>query len=348
MAIYMPAAPSVSSEITVAQILKNSGYHTGLIGEWDLGDENSAGAPWKKGFDEFAGYLDPNDAENFYADYIFRYAPGQILNSTNNQREDFVGKEELYPNTQGKNEYIPDLFTKAALNFIKNNQPDQFNHYRPFFLLLNYEIPSRKIEVPTDAPFSEEPWPQPEKNRAALILRIDGYVGQLREQLQKTGMTNNIVIFFSSGSVPRKTAEIDPDFFHSNISTNDFRVPMIVNWPERIPAGQVSGYKWSPQDFLPTAAEIAFTQSPTNIEGTSVLPVLLGPGQKIKSFCAGRDWRVEIALLFFPVRGKAHPDNRQNDSEHNRRQHKPRPFVVLLRRDFVLFVHAVQALHDLD
>jgi arylsulfatase A-like enzyme len=52
---------------------------------------------------------------------------------------------------------------------------------------------------------------------------------------------------------------------------------MIVNWPERIPAGRVSGYKWSPKDFLPTAAEIAFTQSPTNIEGASALPALLGP-----------------------------------------------------------------------
>ena len=65
----IPLAPD---EITVAQMLKNSGYHTGLIGEWNLGDENSSGAPWKKGFDEFAGYLDPNDAENFYADYIWR------------------------------------------------------------------------------------------------------------------------------------------------------------------------------------------------------------------------------------------------------------------------------------
>ena len=53
--VDVPLAPD---EITVAQTLKNSGYHTGFIGEWDLGDENSSGAPWKKGFDEFAGYFD--------------------------------------------------------------------------------------------------------------------------------------------------------------------------------------------------------------------------------------------------------------------------------------------------
>jgi arylsulfatase A-like enzyme len=288
MAIYMPAVPSISTEITVAQLLKNSGYHTGLIGGWDLGDENSPDAPWKKGFDEFAGYLDPSGAEDFYANYIWSLPPhysydkasGQWIEWNPAQGMPAAGREMLYPNTQGKNEYIPDLFAKMTLNFINENVPDDANHYRPFFLLLDYNIPAEKIAVPTDAPLSEESWPQPEKNRAALILRIDGYVGQLREQLQKAGMTNNVVIFFSSGSVPRKTAEIDPDFFHSNLSTNDFRVPMIVNWPERIPAGQVSGYKWSPEDFLPTAAEIAFTQSPTNIEGTSVLPALLGPAGK--------------------------------------------------------------------
>jgi arylsulfatase A-like enzyme len=273
--------PLAADEITVAQILKKSGYHTGLIGQWNLGDENSSGAPWRKGFDEFAGYLNPNDAENFYADYIYRYAPKSILNETNNQREDFLGREMLYPNTGGqKGDYIPDLLTKAARNFVKNNLADQFNHYRPFFLSLNYEIPNGKIVVPTDAPFSEESWPQPEKNKAALISKIDGYVGQLREQLQKIGMTNNVVIFFSSAMSPKKTAEVDPEFFHSNISTNDLRVPMIVHWPGKIPAGQVSDFKWSAQDFLPTAAQIAFANSPTNIDGTSVLPALLGQAKK--------------------------------------------------------------------
>jgi arylsulfatase A-like enzyme len=269
----VPLAPD---ETTVAQILKNSGYHTGLIGDWDLGGENSAGAPWKKGFDEFAGYLDPNGAENFYADYIFRCAPKSIVNETNNEREDFLGREMIYPNTGGKKgEFIPDVLAKAALNFVKNNQPDQFNHWQPFFLLVDYTIPNRKITVPTDAPFSEEAWPQPEKNRAALISQIDGYVGQLQEQLQKIGMTNNAVIFFSSASVPAKSDEIAPEFFHSNISTNDLRVPMIVHWPGRIPAGRVSKLAWSARDFGPTALQIAYLKPASSFSGISILPALL-------------------------------------------------------------------------
>ena len=270
-----------ANHTTVTEILKNTGYHTGLIGEWDLGDESSAAAPWKKGFDEFAGYFsswtDSKDVENFYADYIFRYAPKAIFNDANGQMDAYAGREMIYTNTGGmKGQYIPDFYTHAALNFIKNNLPDAANHYRPFFLLLNYPVPKTGMTVPSDAPFSEEAWPQAEKNRAALISRLDGYVGQLQEQLQKSGMTNNAVIFFTSASTAQKGGGVDPEFFHSNISTNDLRVPMIVNWPGRIPAGQVSGVKWSPQDFLPTAAEIAFVYPVPEAEGISVLPILLG------------------------------------------------------------------------
>ena len=268
--------PLSPDDTTVAQVLKNSGYHTGLIGGWNLGDENSSGAPWKKGFDEFAGYLDPKDAGNFYADYMFRYAPHTVLDT--NDGPNFVGREMLYYNTGGKHEtYIPDLLTQAAMNFVKNNQPDPANRYRPFFLLLNYKIPGDgKSQVPTDAPFSEEPWPQPEKNKAAMIARLDGYIGQLQEQLGKLGITNNTAIFFTSDTISKKGNGVDPEYFHSNVSTNDFRVPMIVRWQDRVTAGRVSDFKWSAKDFLPTVSDIAFTKPPPNIDGKSVLPVLAG------------------------------------------------------------------------
>jgi arylsulfatase A-like enzyme len=266
----IPLAPD---ETTVAQVLENSGYHTGVIGEWNLGDENSAGAPWRKGFDEFAGYLNAADAENFYADYMFRYSPKSIFNETNGQLDDFIGREMIYTNTAGqKGQYIPDFYTKAALNFIKNNQPDAANHYQPFFLLLNYPVPKTGMTVPTDAPFTGEAWPQAEKNRAAIIARLDGYAGQLQEQLQKIGMTNNAAIFFTSDSIAKKAGGVDPQFFHSNVSTNDFRVPLIVRWPGRIPAGQVNGEQCSAADLLPTAAQIGFAKAPENIDGKSILP----------------------------------------------------------------------------
>ena len=279
--------PLAANETTVAQLLQQSGYHTGLIGEWNLGGEGTSGAPWNKGFDEFAGYLNAADAENYYADYIWRYAPRSIVNPANNQIEDFTGKEMLYPNTGGnRGQYIPDLYTKAALNFAVNNQPDASNRYRPFFLLVNYATPRANaaearhtgngMQVPSDAPFSSEAWPQPEKNRAAMIARLDGDIGKLVEQLQKINQFSNTAVFFSSAGIAQAAGGVDPKFFSSNVSSNDLRVPMIVNWPGKIPAGRVSKLKWSAMDFAPTALQIAHVKPAASFTGISILPTLLG------------------------------------------------------------------------
>jgi arylsulfatase A-like enzyme len=272
--------PLAADDITVAQVLKQSGYHTGFIGEWDLGGDGTSGAPWNKGFDEFAGYYDTADVGNYYADYVWRHDLKAHLD----------GKASIYANANGKNgQYMPDLFTTMAMNFAKNNQPDRLNHYRPFFLLLNYRIPGAGSgPVPTDAPYSGESWPQPEKNKAAMITRLDDYIGQLLEQLQKLGMTNNVVIFFTSDTGPQTNGGADLKFFRSagpfrggrgDLAEGGLRVPMIAHWPGKIPAGQVSDLPCAAWDFLPTATAIALLQSPTNIDGISMLTTLFNQVQ---------------------------------------------------------------------
>jgi arylsulfatase A-like enzyme len=189
-----------------------------------------------------------------------------------------MGREPLASNRTGeRREFIPDLLTKAAVNFIKVNQPDQFNHFRPFFLMLNYKIPGDSgSPVPTDAPFSDEKWPQPAKNEAAMMVRLDGYIGQLLEQLQKLGLTNDTAVFFTSATPPKKSDAATSSFFHAAVASNDLRVPMIVCWPGHAPAGTVSDFKWSAQDFLPTAAAMGSAKAPPESTGTSALSVLLG------------------------------------------------------------------------
>ncbi len=88
------------------------------------------------------------------------------------------------------------------------------------------------------------------------------------------------MVFFTSSTVPQKGGGADPRFFHENSSPDDLHVPLIVSWPGKIPAGQVSGLECSARDFLPTAAALACLQATNNLDGASFSPALFGQTKK--------------------------------------------------------------------
>ena len=282
-------------EITLAQRLKQVGYHTGLLGELTLGIQ-----PWTLGFDEFAGFLNADESRNYFAESIWRFDPHYSYDQTSHQWVDWKpaddshngGPEMIYQNAGGKKgKYLPDLFISAAANFIRVNQPDPANHFRPFFLLVNLPAPRTAtagkddFPVPTDAPFTHETWPQAAKNRAAMMTRLDEGVGRLFEQMKKLQMTNNVAIFFTGAAGAEKFADTNLNFlkrvgdWRGENPEARLRVPMIVRWPGRVPAGRVSSQPWSAPDFAPTALQIAYAKPPPGVTGISILPALLGqPG----------------------------------------------------------------------
>jgi arylsulfatase A-like enzyme len=271
------------SQPTVAWRLQQAGYHTGLVGEWTLGAQ-----PWTQGFDDFAGFFSEQEADNYYSDFVRRYAPKGILNPSNHTFEALSLQEEIYPNTGGrKGEFIPDLLVKAMVNFVRTHVPDPANHFQPFFLLVTLPAPHSvtpgrdDYPVPTDAPYSGEKWPQAAKNRAALVTRLDNGVGRLLEQLNKLQMTNNVAIFLSGAVAPEKFADRNLDFLklkgevRGGVSDERLRVPMIVRWPGFVPAGRVSDVPWTAADFAPTALAIARLKPVASYTGVSRLPLLL-------------------------------------------------------------------------
>jgi len=144
------------------------------------------------------------------------------------------------------------------------------------------------MEVPSDKPYSEEPWPQVEKNKAAMITLLDKYVGEVVNALEKSGMDQNTIIFFSSDNGGHKEGGVDPKFFRSNgplrgikrdMYEGGIRVPFIAWWPGHIKAGTTSDLPAAFWDFLPTAAQLARVDAPTNIDGISFVPTLLGEPQ---------------------------------------------------------------------
>ena len=280
-------------DLTVAEVLKPIGYRTGLIGKWGLGNPNTTGVPQQQGFDQFLGYLDQTHAHDYYTDYLWRYDP------PTDAKPGYDGRVEFRENQRGnKGLYVNDLFTSAALNFVRFNQPEPLNKYRPFFLYLAYTIPHANneegrrtgngMEVPSDAPYADQPWPAVQKNKAAMITRLDGYLGQLLDKLKELKMDDNTIIFFSSDNGPHKEGGVDPKFFQSSGSLRGIkrdlyeggiRVPLIVRWPGKIKPGTVNDQPWAFWDFLPTAAELAGAKTPDKLDGLSMLPALLGQPQ---------------------------------------------------------------------
>jgi arylsulfatase A-like enzyme len=281
--------PLAAGDVTLAELLKGAGFHTGLVGKWGLGNENTTGVPQKHGFDEFVGYLDQTHAHDYYTDYLWRFDP------VNN----YDGKVLLMENQGGKKGlYIPDLFTAAGINFVRNNKPDPLKHFRPFFLYLAFTSPHANneegrrsgngMQVPNDQPYTSEPWPQVEKNKAAMITRMDNDIGMLLDNLSKLKIADNTVVMFTSDNGPHKEGGVDPKFFKSSgplrgikrdLYEGGIRVPMIVRWPARVPAGVVSDQVWAMWDILPTVAEISRTKAPASQDGISMLPTLTGKPQ---------------------------------------------------------------------
>ncbi len=280
-------------EMTVAKMLQKAGYRTALIGKWGLAEPGSPGVPQKQGFEEFLGYISNREAHDYYAEWLWRYDPPRPGHSGFDDRMHFP------ENAGGKRGlYNPDLFTKAALNYLKINKPDPFNRYRPFFLCLNYNLPHANneegsrtgngMQVPDDGPYANEGWPQPEKNKAAMITRLDGYVGQILDQLVTLKIDTNTVILFTSDNGPHSEGGVKAAFHKSSgplrglkrdLYEGGIRVPAIAWWPARTAKGQVNDLPWAHWDFLATAADIAMTKSPTNTDGISIYPTLVGQPQ---------------------------------------------------------------------
>jgi arylsulfatase A-like enzyme len=280
--------------LTLADRFAKLGYHTGLIGEWSL-----SGKPWQHGFQDFGGFLEDKDGQNYYPDTIWR-CDSHHINSTNNQIETRIGQRGLFDAKGNPGHlYLPDLIFSMAANYIRTFKPDRYNHYQPFFLLVNVPAPRNASDktdnfpVPTDAPYGSEPWPQAAKNRAALINRIDNGMGRVWEELQKQGLTNNVAVFFTSMGGPAHFADtnlmplIKPNGVASgNTPADPLRAPMIVRWPEKIAPGRVSGLPWTAADFAPTALEMGYVKIPPQLDGVSILPTLIGRPQtnQIKAY----------------------------------------------------------------
>jgi arylsulfatase A-like enzyme len=270
------------SDLTVAKVLQQAGYRTGAVGKWGLGRQGTLGTPNRQGFDRWFGFLDQTLAHNYYPEFLWR-DEAEIR---------IEGNVSPFGVATQKGVYVQDLFVKESLAMMEAWKDD------PFFLYVAFTTPHANneaaavtgngMEVPDLGIYAEESWPAPEKGRAAMISRLDADVGQLLDQLERLGLAEQTIIFFSSDNGPHSEGASAETFFGSSgplrgkkrdLYEGGIRVPGIVRWKGKIAPGRTSEYPWGFWDFLATAADLAGASTPAITDGHSILPTLRGEEQ---------------------------------------------------------------------
>ena len=141
------------------------------------------------------------------------------------------------------------------------------------------------MQVPSDSPYSTEPWPQVERNFAAAVTLIDESVGHLMTVLQEEGLDESTLFIFTSDNGPHSAGGHDAAVFESSgglrgikrdLYEGGIRVPTMARWPGVIEAGTTSSTPWALFDILPTFAELSGVSAPTGIDGISIAGELSG------------------------------------------------------------------------
>ncbi len=245
----------------IPEYLRPLGYTTGIIGKWHLGysaDHN----PLRHGFDSFTGYL----AGGGY--FLDQKDGARILNGA-------------APVTFDRPTYMTDYLSQQAVDYIEGHKD------RPFFLYLAHYAPHVPLQAPQKY-LDRFPRVGDLKRRTylAMISALDDSVGQVLDTLQKEGLDKNTLVFFLSDNggpsgdneaMGENTSRNNPfSGVKGDLLEGGIRVPYIVRWPGRLPAGATYEAPVSSLDILATSIAIGGGKPQPELEGIDILPYLAG------------------------------------------------------------------------
>lgn len=248
---------------SLPQLLKNSGYTTALIGKWHLG-YTAAYSPTAHGFDQFYGI------KSGYVDYY--------------QHTDGAGRPDLFENNTPVTAtgYMTDIITDRAVAFLDRNANV------PFFLDVAYTGPHWPYQPPDNPSVARNnarhlmPHDSATSTRAdyvAMVERVDAGVGKILATLKRLGLEQNTLVIFTNDNGGEWLSNNAP-FYHGKwtLWEGGLRVPTIMRWPGRIPAGRVSQQVGITMDLTATILSVANATVPdsTRLEGVNLLPLLTG------------------------------------------------------------------------
>lgn len=295
--------PFPENTITIASLLKDSGYKTGMFGKWGLGAPHTKSIPTKMGFDYFFGYNCQRQAHTYNPLHLYE----------NENRYHLIENDTIAPHTKlSKGEdpyalesyekynqpiYAPEISFEKIISFVDSTKND------PFFLYWATPIPHAALQAPkkwvnyyVNKFGDEEPYlgnkgyfpvRYPHATYAAMVSYLDENVGKLIAHLKETGKYDNTIIIFTSDNGPTYNGGTDSPWFNSGgqfkseagrgkgyLYEGGIRVPMIASWPGKIKPGTRTNHISAFWDIMPTVCDIVNTETPIDIDGISFLNTL--------------------------------------------------------------------------
>lgn len=303
--------PYDTAHVILPEIMKANGYTTGLFGKWAGGYEGSVSTPDKRGIDEFYGYICQYMAHRYYPNFLNRYSPRRgdsevvRIELTDNTRYGDGAQDSTYAL---RTQYSGDLIHREALDWLDRQEPG-----KPFCAFLTYTLPHAELYQPNDSILqsyvgrfcNDRSWGGVDRYHqtdnvhaqfAAMITRLDAYVGEIIDKLKAKGLDRNTLVIFTSDNGPHEEGGADPTFFgrdgrlrgiKRSCHEGGIRVPFIAWWPGHVAAGSVNNHQLAFYDMMPTWCELigqtdyaevfkSRSNPDDRFDGISFAPTLLG------------------------------------------------------------------------
>ncbi len=261
---------------TIATALKDLGYYTAMSGKWHLGLAEGS-RPEDHGFDDWFGFM--AGCIDYYSHIFYWGMARQGIDQTHDLWEN---GNEIYRN----GEYFTELITEYALKYIRK----AVEAGKPFFLYVPYNAPHYPMHAPQKYidRFPGLPWDR--QIMAAMLSAVDDSVGEIIAELERQGIAENTLSYFQSDNGPSRETRNwldgtqDPYYGGSagklkghkfSLYEGGIRSPGIMNWPARIPAGQVISEVGAAIDVFPTLLKAAGDDlSKYELDGLDVMPMV--------------------------------------------------------------------------
>ena len=265
------------TETTFPERMKALGYRTGMVGKWHLGFRPEY-LPTRRGFDEFFGFL--AGLHNYMG--VRDEPDNPILRGTEPAAE---------------KEYLTDAFAREAVSFIEKHRNE------PFFLYLAFNA----VHAPMEAfekylsRFQHISDPK-RRTHAAMLSAMDDGIGRVLEALRNLGLEEDTLVFFLSdnGGPTRSTTSSNAPLrgYKFQVLEGGIRIPFMIRWKGKLPAGKIYSHPVISLDILPTAVAAAggTVSRDWKLDGVNLLPYLDGavsnPPHDILYWRYGEQWAV--------------------------------------------------------